>query len=119
MRRAYAHKAQGQSQMTGFFGHTHIHQVFHSPDCDIQWLDDTRFHVPVDALCVVMVGTVGQPLHETDLRAAWVLWDPVARVVEFRKTTYNRLRAARDIVKAGLPLESARQLLTKEEAVLL
>lgn len=63
-----------------------------------------------------MVGSVGQPLHETDLRAAWVLWDPVERVVELRKTDYNRLQAARDIVKAGLPLGSARPLLTSEEA---
>ncbi len=35
-----------------------------------------------------MVGSVGQPLHETDPRAAWVLWDPVERVVEFRKTDF-------------------------------
>lgn len=54
---------------------------------------------------------LGQPLHETDFRAAWVLWDPVERVVEFRKTEYDRLQAAQDIVNAGLPLESAGRLL--------
>ena len=62
---------------------------------DIKSLDSTRFHIPEKVPCAVMVGSVGQPLPETDLRAAWVLWDPVERVVEFRKTDYDRLQAAR------------------------
>lgn len=53
---------------------------------DIKSLDNMRFHIPEEVPCTVMVGSVGQPLHETDLRAAWVLWDSVERVVEFRKT---------------------------------
>lgn len=112
-------KLMGESSKTGFFGHTHLQQVFPDPCGEIEWLDDTRFHVPVDLPCAVMVGSVGQPLEVTDLRAAWVLWDPVARVAELRKTDYDRFRAARDIVNTGLPLESARRLLTEEEATLL
>lgn len=70
----------------GFFGHTHVQQVFPDPAGEIQWLDSTRFHIPADLPCAVMVGSVGQPHPESDLRAAWVLWDPAERVVEFRKT---------------------------------
>lgn len=81
---------------------------------EIEWLDNMRFHIPTDVPCAVMFGSVGQPLHETDLRAAWVLWDPVARVVEFRKTEYDRLQAAQNIVNAGLPLESAGHLLNRQ-----
>jgi hypothetical protein len=36
-------------------------------------------------------------------------------LVEFRKTDYNRIQAADDIAKAGLPMESALRLLTKED----
>jgi len=56
-----------------------------------------------------MVGSVGQPLHQTDLRAAWVLWDPAERVVELRKSDNKRLQAASDILNAGLPSEWVRR----------
>ena len=112
-------KLMTESHMTGFFGHTHMQEAFPDPCGEIQWLDDMRFHLPADVPCVVMVGSVGQPRHETDRRATWVLWDPDERVVEFRKTEYNRLQAAQDIAKAGLPLESALRLLTNEEAAFL
>ena len=62
---------------------------------------------------------MGQPWHPTDRRATWVLWDSIESVVEFRKTEYNRLEAAKDILDAGLPLESALGLLTDEEVSLL
>jgi hypothetical protein len=48
-----------------------------------------------------------------------VLWDPDERVVEFRKTEYSRLQAELDMVRAGLPVESASRLLTGEEIALL
>jgi len=67
----------------------------------------------------VMVGAVGQPRHDTDRRAAWVLWDSADRVVEFRKTEYNRIVAAQQLVKAGLPIGSALRLLTDLEWQLL
>ena len=72
----------------------------------------TPTHVP----CTVMVGAVGQPRHATDRRAAWVMWNPETRVIELRKTEYNRLQAAQDIMDAELPLGASRKLLTKEEA---
>ena len=103
----------------GFFGHTHVADIFAEDGEALEWLDGTRMHIPSGLACAVTVGAVGQPRHETDRRAAWVLWDPTEAVVEFRKTEYNRLKAAQDIVKAGLPLESAMRLLTDEETAFL
>lgn len=114
-------KLTSESSEVGFFGHTHTQEVF-PVRAEIQWFDRMRFRITNNQPCLVWVGSVGCPERESgirpkyDLRASWVLWDPAERIVEFRKTDYNRLQAARDIINAGLPLESARQLLASEEA---
>ncbi len=112
-----------ESGLTGFFGHTHLQEIFPDPDPDpvggIEWQGGMRFYIPAGVPCVVMVGSAGQPRHASDRRAAWVLWDAEQRIVEFRKTDYPRLQAARDIKRAGLPLESAMKLLNREEAAFL
>jgi len=103
----------------GFFGHTHVTDVFADPSAVVEWLDGSRIRIPNGVACVVMVGAVGLPRHETDHRASWVLWDPAAAVVEFKKTNYHRLKAAQEIVNSGLPMEAARRLLTTEEEAFL
>lgn len=103
----------------GFFGHTHVQEVFPDPAGDVEWLDETRFRVPVGMSCVVMVGAVGQPRHVADRRASWVVWDADKRVVELRRTEYKRLSAAKAIIQAGLPAESAMRLLTEPETAIL
>lgn len=103
----------------GFFGHTHVQGIFPDASASLEWLDKTRVRIPAGLACAVTVGAVGQPRHDTDRRAAWVLWDPAAGVVEFRKTDYNRIEAAQQIVKAGLPMESALRLLTVQELAFL
>lgn len=103
----------------GFFGHTHVPDIFTEDVDALDWLDATRVKIPPGLACAITVGAVGQPRHETDRRAAWVLWNPEEGVIEFRKTDYNRLQAAQDIANAGLPLESALPLLTDEEAAFL
>lgn len=112
-------KLRRKSGLTGFFGHTHVQEVFPDPVGGVEWLDGMRFQIPTGVPCVVMVGSVGQPRHASDLRAAWVLWYAEQRIVEFRKTNYPRLQAARDITAAGLPLESAMKLLSQEEMAFL
>jgi len=99
----------------GFFGHTHVPGIFTADPGALEWIDETKVRIPAGIACAVTVGAVGQPRHRTDRRASWVLWDPVERLVEFRKTDYNRIQAADDIAKAGLPMESALRLLTEEE----
>lgn len=101
-----------------FFGHTHVTGVFSDRDTLLDWLDDNRVQIPACLACVVAVGAVGQPNHPIDRRACWVLWDPDERLVEFRKTEYDRLQAARNVVDTGLPMESAEKLLTDSEFAL-
>jgi predicted phosphodiesterase len=105
--------------MVGFFGHTHETGVFSDRDELLEWHDDSRVQIPACLACAVTVGAVGQPRHPTDRRACWVLWDPDERVVEFHKTEYQRLQAAQDIGRAGLPMESAGRLLTDAEMTFL
>lgn len=104
-----------QTFKVGFFGHTHKQEVFHHPKTKLTWGNETTFTIPAGQPCVVMVGSVGQPRSKDDRRACWVLWDPDTRRVELRKTEYNRIQAAKDIAKAGLPLESALRLINPEE----
>ncbi len=107
---------QKETVKVGFFGHTHVPDIFTGNADDLEWLDTSRVKIPRGVACAITVGAVGQSRHATDRRAAWVLWDSEDRVVEFRKTEYDRLQAAQDIAKAGLPLESAMRLLTDAEA---
>ena len=109
----------GHEHGIGFFGHTHVPDVFSRESRLLEWFDASRVHIPAGITCAVTVGSVGQPRHETDRRASWVLWDPKERVVEFRKVSYNRLQAAQDIVNARLPIDSAMRLLMDEEAAFL
>ena len=53
-------------------------------------VDHSRIHLPEGTVCAVMVGSVGQP-RDADDRAAWVIWDTDARIVEFKRTDYPRL----------------------------
>jgi predicted phosphodiesterase len=103
----------------GFFGHTHIPAIFAEDATRLEWLDKSRVRVPAGVACAVTVGAVGQSRDETDLRASWVLWHPAEGVVEFRKTDYNRIAAAKAIELAGLPKDSATRLLTLDEERLL
>lgn len=104
-----------QDSKVGFFGHTHEQEVFRHPETELVWENETTFTVPEGQPCVVMAGSVGQPRHETDKRAAWVLWEPDARRVHLMKTDYNRLEAAKAIALAKLPVKSAMRILNAEE----
>jgi len=103
----------------GFFGHTHVTGIFADDADSLVWLAETRVRIPSGLACAVTVGAVGQPRLDPDHCASWVLWDPVECMVEFRKTNYNRLQAAQEILRAGLPLESALRLLRADEEGLL
>jgi predicted phosphodiesterase len=103
----------------GFFGHTHEQGIFADVFDALEWLDAARVCIPAGMACAVTVGSVGQPRHETDRRACWVLWDSATRVVEFRRTEFNRIEAAQQIAKAGLPMDAALRLLTDPERAFL
>ena len=101
----------------GFFGHTHQQTYFshRSADAMVKRLGFSKVLIPEGVACAVLVGSVGQP-REEDTRAAWVTWDPDTRIVEFRKTDYDALKAAQKILDVGLPPSSATRLLDYKTA---
>lgn len=102
----------------GFFGHTHQQTFFthkSKTGAIVKRLGHSSIHIPEGAVCVVIVGSVGQPRDE-DARAGWVIWDSDARDVEFRRTPYPALETARQILDAKLPQSSALRLLDDKAA---
>jgi diadenosine tetraphosphatase ApaH/serine/threonine PP2A family protein phosphatase len=57
----------------------------------------------------VVDGSVGQPRTD-DPRAAWTLWQPQARSIEFRRTQYPVEETVAAIKACGLPWKSAQRL---------
>ena len=91
-----------------FFGHTHLQGGFL---CDWNGVrriggalpnGDTVLELDPDTWYLVNPGSVGQP-RDGDPRAAYVLYDPKARVVEYRRAAYDVGAAQRKIRAAGLP----------------
>ncbi len=93
-----------------FLGHTHWQRVFVEGGKELEWPGEGRFRVPAGTACAVTVGAVGQPRHVDDARACWTLWTPELSEVEFRRVEYDREKAAREIVAAGLPRKAAERL---------
>lgn len=92
----------------GFFGHIHRLAVY--PE-RLASMDESVIELSRDEVIAITVGSVGQPREPGDLRATWVVFDSDERTVEFHHTEYDRELAARQILDAGLPEESARRLL--------
>ena len=55
------------------------------------------------------VGSVGQP-RDGDPRAAYVLYDPLARTIRFRRVEYDVAAAQAKVREAGLPERLADRL---------
>ena len=97
------------TQLT-FFGHTHVQGGFlltHSGSTIIPP------HVPLqlepDHFYLVNPGSVGQP-RDRDPRAAYLVYDPEKKLVEFRRVSYDIETAGRKILEAGLPTSLAARL---------
>lgn len=104
---------RGRKRHVVFTGHTHIQRIF-ADTKDAKKIDEIEkgiFRIPEGLATVVTVGSIGRPDEpDNDMRARWVLWDPVERVVEFRRTKYDIDAAVAAIRAAGLPEETAKAL---------
>jgi len=86
-----------------FFGHTHVQGGFllaqraamRIPAAGVLQIEQKYFYL-------VNPGSVGQP-RDGDPRAAYALYSPEDRTVEFRRAAYDVDRAAAKIRAAGLP----------------
>ena len=86
-----------------FFGHTHIQGGFLLGRAGVKRIvPRERMEVESDYQFLINPGSVGQP-RDGNWRAAYALYSPVERAVEFRRVAYNVDRAAAKIRAAGLP----------------
>lgn len=92
-----------------FFGHTHVQGGFIWNQARVEILPRVgprarTLPLELDPDCGYLInpGSVGQP-RDGDPRAAYVIYDPEAGLVIYRRTEYDILSAQRKIREAGLP----------------
>jgi diadenosine tetraphosphatase ApaH/serine/threonine PP2A family protein phosphatase len=95
-----------------FFGHTHVQGGFLIARNGVMAIDPRRaLELEPDYRYLVNPGSVGQP-RDADPRAAYVIYSPLERVVEFRRVPYDVEAASGKILAAGLPESLASRLWT-------
>ena len=92
-----------------FHGHTHCPMIYEKQIGAVYRIDAQDFRLPVGRKYFVNVGSVGQP-RDGDPRAAYVLYDPMARTIRFRRVEYDVAAAQAKVREAGLPERLAERL---------
>jgi predicted phosphodiesterase len=94
-----------------FFGHTHLQGGFLIARGNVKQIDRRRaLELERHYTYLVNPGSVGQP-RDGDPQAAYAIYSPQERVVEFRRVPYNAALTAEKIRAAGLPESLAARLL--------
>ncbi len=95
-------RADLQGRIT-FFGHTHVQGGFLLAPIGSDRITTVRtLQLEPDYFYLINPGSVGQP-RDHDPRAAYALYDPEMRTVEYRRVKYDIAKAAGKILAAGLP----------------
>ncbi len=93
-----------------FFGHTHLQGGFLIARGNVAPIDRHRvLELERHYMYLVNPGSVGQP-RDGDPRAAYAIYSPKERVIEFKRVIYDAAAAARKIREAGLPESLATRL---------
>ncbi len=93
-----------------FIGHTHVQGGFLLARGGTRQIDPAgTLELEPDHFYLINPGSVGQPRDE-DPRAAYVIYTPEARTIEYRRVRYDVETAARKILGAGLPRALAARL---------
>jgi predicted phosphodiesterase len=99
---AFAVRGDVEAAVT-FFGHSHVQGGFVLADGSAQAIRrDVTLAIKAEAKYLVNPGSVGQP-RDRDWRAAYALYSPVERLVEYHRVAYDVDRASAKIRAAGLP----------------
>lgn len=94
-----------------FIGHTHLQGGFVTADGCVTALDpECVLEIQPDGVYLINPGSVGQP-RDGNWRAAYALYSPEERRVEFARVSYSVGPAAEKIVLAGMPATLAARLL--------
>lgn len=94
-----------------FCGHTHVPQVWHRESGGeiVSWRGQGWIDLPGGGRTLVNAGSVGQPRDRCP-DACYVVFEPQAQRVEFRRVPYDIRKTGRKIVRAGLPRFAAQRL---------
>ena len=93
-----------------FFGHTHLQGGFLlAPRSVKRFVPDRIVQLEPDYYYLINPGSVGQP-RDGDPRAAYALYSPEDRTVEFGRVPYDIGKAAAKILQAELPESLAMRL---------
>jgi predicted phosphodiesterase len=93
-----------------FFGHTHLQGGFLlGPRSVKRFMPDRTLRLEPDYYYLVNPGSVGQP-RDGDPRAAYALYSPEDRTVEYGRVPYDIGKAAAKILQAELPESLAMRL---------
>ncbi len=92
-----------------FHGHTHCPMIYEKSMNGVFRIDPQDFTLPIGRKYFVNVGSVGQP-RDGDPRASYVLYDPKARQIRYRRLDYDIEAAQARIREAGLPERLAARL---------
>ena len=93
-----------------FFGHTHLQGGFLIARQGVKPIDARRvLEIERDYRYLVNPGSAGQP-RDGNPHAAYAIYRPEERIVEFRRVAYDVARAAEKIRAAGLPDSLATRL---------
>ncbi len=94
-----------------FHGHTHCPMIYEKSMNGVFRIDPQDFTLPIGRKYFVNVGSVGQP-RDGDPRATYVIYDPQARQIRYRRLEYDVAAAQARIREAGLPERLAVRLAT-------
>jgi len=92
-----------------FHGHTHCPMIYEKSLNGVFRIDPQDFTLPIGRKYFVNVGSVGQP-RDGDPRATYVIYDPKARQIRYRRLDYDIEAAQARIRQAGLPERLAARL---------
>jgi len=106
--------AEGAREAIGapltFFGHTHIQGGFLFTRRAVKRIPPGGvLELEPDHYYLINPGSVGQP-RDGDPRAAYALYAPAERTIEYRRVEYDLEKAANKIEAAGLPQQLAARL---------
>ena len=93
-----------------FFGHTHVQGGFLIARGGVRHIEPGRvLELEPDHFYLVNPGSAGQP-RDRDPRAAYLLYSPGDRTIEYRRVEYDIKKAAAKVLAAGLPESLALRL---------